>query len=260
MDLTTASGIAGIVSGLGDSVIKGVTSYNNYKQQEETQAYNKAVQEKTWEREDNAVIRRAKDLENAGISKNLAAGSAAQTNSPISIGTPQSDYESNMQSKVGQALDSVKSAEAIKQAQQSTDNLKKQNDLLNQQIEAQKLANGQQEFNNLIKQHDWDLLKDTDIMSSDSNLRSITSVLKMLGEAGLPNSISDVQNLWNSKKQSLSEGIQKTINNLPTWHIGKTPEEKKADSEAKKDRSHYSQFDKDVNRGTGYQYYQYGGR
>ena len=49
-------------------------------------------QQKTWEREDTAVQRRAKDLEAAGLSKTLAAGSAAQTSAPINVSAPNISF------------------------------------------------------------------------------------------------------------------------------------------------------------------------
>lgn len=53
--------------------------------------YLKGVQEKTWEREDNAVQRRAADMAKAGINPLLAAGAAASSSAPIQVGVPQAD-------------------------------------------------------------------------------------------------------------------------------------------------------------------------
>lgn len=66
-----------------------VISAGNYFLQRENLDWQKKAQRTTWEREDNAVQRRAADLEAAGLSKTLAAGSAAQSSGPIRTDAPQ---------------------------------------------------------------------------------------------------------------------------------------------------------------------------
>lgn len=61
----------------------------NYQNQLAQQAYTKQTQQTTWDREDNAVQRRAADLEAAGLSKTLAAGGAAQTSAPVHLDAAQ---------------------------------------------------------------------------------------------------------------------------------------------------------------------------
>lgn len=65
------------------------TNVLNYQEQKKQNAWMRQAQETTWEREDNAVQRRAADMKAAGINPLLAAGSAAQASSPIQVGAPQ---------------------------------------------------------------------------------------------------------------------------------------------------------------------------
>lgn len=73
------AGLSG-VSGVANSAL-GIANY----------FYQKNMQQEAWNREDKAVQRRAIDLEKAGLSKTLAAGSSASSSSPIAISAPRID-------------------------------------------------------------------------------------------------------------------------------------------------------------------------
>lgn len=63
----------------------------NFALQQDVYNYEKALQERIFQREDNAIQRRALDLEAAGLSKTLAAGSGANAGQVIQQTAPQHD-------------------------------------------------------------------------------------------------------------------------------------------------------------------------
>lgn len=93
--------------GLLDSISQGVgivSDLFNAGEQIESQSYMRDMQKKSWEREDNAVQRRVKDLEAAGLSPTLAAGSSAASSGPINAGVPQFEGANAMRAvEYGQA-------------------------------------------------------------------------------------------------------------------------------------------------------------
>lgn len=85
--------IAGAALGLGysgyQSYLQNQTDKKNYELQKEQFEYQKTLQERMFQREDNATQRRAADLQAAGLSKTLAAGSAAQAGPVVKTDVPQ---------------------------------------------------------------------------------------------------------------------------------------------------------------------------
>lgn len=71
------------------NVVDSAVDVMNFQEQKRTNNWNKYAQRVTWQREDNAVQRRVKDLEAAGLSPTLAAGSAASVSSPTRVETPE---------------------------------------------------------------------------------------------------------------------------------------------------------------------------
>lgn len=67
----------------------------NFELQQDVYNYEKDLQNTIFDREDSAVQRRALDLEKAGLSKTLAAGSAANAGSAINVSAPQNIYNPN---------------------------------------------------------------------------------------------------------------------------------------------------------------------
>lgn len=80
----------GTVIGAGLGLVGGLFSGSkNYKLGKKQLEWQKNAQYITWQREDNAVQRRAADLQAAGMNRLLAAGSGATTTAPVHVDAPQ---------------------------------------------------------------------------------------------------------------------------------------------------------------------------
>lgn len=76
----------------------------NERLQRELNARNEQLMREAWNRDDNAVLRRAIDLKQAGLSKTLAAGSAGAASSPIKLESPRLDQTDNAWAGAGAGI------------------------------------------------------------------------------------------------------------------------------------------------------------
>ena len=124
--MSVFSSIAGGLAGLGQSAI-------NYDAQIQNLNYQKDLQKQIFAREDNAVQRRAEDLEKAGLSKTLAAGDAAGAGAIVNTKAPQTSVLDDVLRGM-----SVSQMQAdVKYTQAQTENLMKQNEEIDSRIESQ---------------------------------------------------------------------------------------------------------------------------
>ncbi len=124
--MSVFSSIAGGLAGLGQSAI-------NYDAQIQNLNYQKNLQKQIFAREDNAVQRRAADLENAGLSKTLAAGDGAGAGQVVNTKAPQTSVIDDILRGM-----SVSQMQAdVKRTQAQTENLLKQNEEIDSRIESQ---------------------------------------------------------------------------------------------------------------------------
>lgn len=168
------SGIGGIVSSVGGLIqnkkqrVLDEKHWNkDYAFQREQYSYQKKLQNTLFQREDNAVQRRVEDLERAGLSKTLAAGSAASAGQAVHVTSRQPrGYETDAGAgakAVGQSLQSIgqvlqntlqikSMANQVLQGEESIANTRAERD----RIQAEILIKGQElldkQWNNKVAQ------------------------------------------------------------------------------------------------------------
>lgn len=168
--------VEGIIGALGGVTEAGL----NYSAQIQNLDYQKNLQKQIFAREDNAVQRRASDLQKAGLSKTLAAGDAAGAGTAVSTSAPQL----SMVDKVATGISYAQQIANVRKTEEETQNLlvqerEAESRMLSQDLERQytnvKLAieKGNLDMLPLTRQ-----LKETEINRTNAQIRQIDEIIK----------------------------------------------------------------------------------
>lgn len=128
--MSIAGNIIGGLFGIGQSGIDYATAQQNLQFQKENLEYQKQLQKQIFGREDTAVQRRAQDLQAAGLSKTLAAGSGAGAGQVVGTSAPQM---SNVDI-LNRALSVAQGLADMKRTQAEAENALKRNEQIDSQI------------------------------------------------------------------------------------------------------------------------------
>lgn len=135
----------GVVGDIIGNALGWSQDAKNYELQKEQYEYQKGLQERMFQREDNAVQRRVSDLKAAGLSPVLAAGQPAGAGPVIQTKAPQSNIKyqnlSNYMGIAGMLKALEKQSVDIEIGKQQKDLIESQIDYVKEQKFSQTLAN-----------------------------------------------------------------------------------------------------------------------
>lgn len=203
--------IASAISGIIGSALNYDMQEKNLEQQKKQLKWSKFVQEKSWFREDNAVLRRVMDLERAGLNKMLAAGSGASTGPVVSTVAPQRGLHQ---------MPDVNPVETFLNIIQMKKNIDRTSaEILNIEQQRQKAL-----METGIKAHDLRIMTRTGTASNPGAIvKSIRDVVNMVTSGNLGGTLTDYLDklstvkdevIKDDKKQLKKNGWSPFINNL----------------------------------------------
>lgn len=168
--------VESLISALGGVAESGL----NFGSQVANLNYQKDLQKQIFAREDNAVQRRAADLQKAGLSKTLAAGDAAGAGTAVSTSAPQL----SMVDKVATGLNYAQQMANVRKTEEETQNLLVQQREAESRILSQDLERQYTSVKLAIEQGNLDMLpltrqmKESEISRTNSQIRQIDEIIK----------------------------------------------------------------------------------
>lgn len=168
--------VEGLIGALGGVAEAGF----NYSAQIQNLDYQKNLQKQIFEREDNAVSRRAADLKNAGLSKTLAAGDAAGAGTAINTTAPQL----SLVDKVATGISYAQQIANVRKTEEETQNLLVQQREAESRMLSQDLERQYTNVKLAIEKGNLDMLpltrriKESEINRTNAQIRQIDEIIK----------------------------------------------------------------------------------
>lgn len=214
--------LAGLGTALGAAapiIDTGVNAYlgaKNYELQKNNYDYLKSAQQTTWNREDNAVQRRANDLQRAGLSKTLAAGSAASSSAPIQISAPQVDYKSNLQGALAGHSALMRQKADISKTIAENQLIALQSEKTKNDTIGSSLSNNRLEMENAARAFDIKHFQDLGLSSNSTGLAADIANLIGVIKKNLP-SMGSFGNALSDVAGKVKETTQQAVTKLKDW-------------------------------------------
>lgn len=168
--------IEGLIGALGGVTEAGL----NYQSQVANLNYQKNLQQQIFQREDNAVQRRASDLQKAGLSKTLAAGDSAGSGTAINTSAPQL----SMVDKVATGLSYAQQMANVRKTEEETQNLLVQQREAESRIMTQDMERSYMAIKMSIEQGTLDMLpitkaqKEADLSLTRMQVKQVEELIK----------------------------------------------------------------------------------
>lgn len=180
----------------------------NFQYQKENNEWMKEQHFEKMRREDSSVSRRAKDLENAGLSKTLAAGSGAQSSAPISPNAPQRSFKSKHQEAVAKSIQSSSMAMHLMQQKANISKTAAEQNKIEEEASFIKDSKEGKLKDQDLKNEFSERTLETRIKQIDSNLTESEQRIELIKSR---KTLADAQKSLTDQKTK--ESISKTVDN-----------------------------------------------